>query len=149
MIKRLPAFLIAGLLVIFCALATTRHHQSYYPVVEVEVPDSSSAPSTSLTLSYLFHSLPTLQSCEALTGNMHWAAHLAVYALIAFAFCLGWPKCSPVQIVAFVAAIGIVHETIEIFSHSHVFETEDAFINAIGALIGVTIQQITKRPIAS
>ncbi|MDP2760181.1 MAG: hypothetical protein Q8O64_07205 [Sideroxyarcus sp.] len=82
---------------------------------------------------------------HAFPGAMHWAAHLAAYALIAFAFGLGWPKWPAAQIAAFVAAIGIAHEATEIITHSHVFETEDAIVNAIGALIGVTIQRAIRQ----
>jgi len=88
-------------------------------------------------------SLPT--TGHAFPGAMHWAAHLAAYALIAFAFGLGWPKRPVVQIAVFVAAIGIVHETTEIITHSHLFETEDALVNAVGALIGVAIQRAIRQ----
>ena len=39
------------------------------------------------------------------------------------------------------AFAGAMHETTEILTHSHGFETEDAVVNAIGALIGVAIQR--------
>lgn len=82
---------------------------------------------------------------HAFPGTMHWVAHLAAYALIAFTFCLGWTKRPAVQIAAFVAAIGVIHEATEIITHSHVFETEDAIVNTIGVLIGVTIQRAIAR----
>ena len=88
-------------------------------------------------------SIPT--AGHAFPGAMHWIAHLAAYALIAFAFGLGWPKHPAALIAAFVAAIGIIHEATEIITHSHVFETEDAFVNAIGVLIGVSIQRAITR----
>jgi hypothetical protein len=91
-------------------------------------------------------SVPT--AGHAFPGAMHWLAHLAAYALIAFAFGLGWPKRPAALILAFVAAIGAMHETTEILTHSHGFETEDAIVNVIGALIGVAIQRATQRAIA-
>lgn len=82
---------------------------------------------------------------QAFPGALHWVAHLAAYALIAFASGLGWPNRHAMQIAALVAIIGAIHETTEIFTHSHAFETEDAVVNAIGALIGVAIQRATRR----
>ncbi|MDH4215482.1 MAG: hypothetical protein OEV23_01090, partial [Gallionella sp.] len=64
--KRLPAFIIAGLLVVFCALAITQHPQSFYPVVEVEVTGTDKP----LAFSFLFNSRNTLHNCETLTGNI-------------------------------------------------------------------------------
>lgn len=81
----------------------------------------------------------------AFPGPMHWIAHLAAYALIAFAYGLGWPLRPAIQMAAAVAAIGAIHEFTEIYTHSHVFETEDVIVNAIGALIGVAIQRSLQR----
>jgi len=53
-----------------------------------------------------------------------------------------------VQIAAFVAMIGAIHELTEIITHSHAFETEDVMVNAIGALIGVAIQGGVQRATA-
>lgn len=64
--KRLPSLIIAGLLIIFCALAIAQRPQSFYPAIEIEVTD----PTKPLSLSFLFHSRPTLRDCEALTGNI-------------------------------------------------------------------------------
>ena len=88
-------------------------------------------------------SIPT--AGHAFPGSMHWVAHLAAYAVIAFSFSLGWAERPGMYIAAFVAAIGAIHEATEIITHSHVFETNDAIVNAIGALIGIAIQKITKR----
>jgi len=63
---RLPSLIIAVLLVIFCTLAVTQRAQVFYPMVKVETAD----PSGNLTLSFLFHSRPTLQGCEAINGNI-------------------------------------------------------------------------------
>ncbi len=49
---------------------------------------------------------------------------------------------------AVVAAIGAIHEASEIFTHSHAFETADAIVNAIGALIGVAIQRAVQRGVS-
>jgi VanZ family protein len=72
-------------------------------------------------------------------GTMHSVAHLSAYALIAFAFGLGWQRMQATHIAAIVATIGCIHELTEIITHSHGFEINDVVINAIGALIGVTI----------
>ena len=82
---------------------------------------------------------------HAFPGAMHWVVHIAAYALIAFAFGLGWPKRPAAHIAVLVAAIGIVHELTEIITHSHAFETEDVIVNVIGALIGVAIQRAITR----
>jgi len=81
----------------------------------------------------------------AFPGALHWLAHLATFALIAFAFALGWPLRSAAYIAALVACIGAVHEISEVVTHSHVFETRDVIVNAIGALIGVAIQRAVQR----
>lgn len=77
----------------------------------------------------------------AFPGAMHWMAHLVAYALIAFAFGLGWQQRPALQITALVTAIGAIHEATEIVTHSHGFETEDVMINALGAVVGVAIQR--------
>ena len=78
-------------------------------------------------------------------GVLHWIAHLAAFAVIAFAFGFGWPQRPAAHIAAIVAAIGAVHELTQIVTHSHAFETEDVIVNAIGALIGVAIQRAIQR----
>lgn len=88
-------------------------------------------------------SLPT--AGHAFPGAMHYVAHLAAYALIAFAFGLGWQQRPVLQTAAFVAIIGTIHESTEIITHNHGFETEDAIVNALGALIGVAIQRAIPR----
>lgn len=77
----------------------------------------------------------------AFPGILHWIAHLGAFALIAFAFGLGWPLRSAAYMIAVVTAIGAVHEITEIFTHSHNLETKDIIVNAVGALIGVAIQR--------
>ena len=84
---------------------------------------------------------------QAFPGALHWVAHLGAYALIACAFGLGWPLRPAALVAAFVAAIGAIHEGSEIFTHSHVFETADAIVNAIGALIGVAMQRVLQRTV--
>lgn len=78
---------------------------------------------------------------HAFPGVLHWIAHLSAYALICFAAGLGWPRQSAVLIAAIVAAIGLIHESTEIITHSHGFETADAIVNAIGAIVGVAVQR--------
>ena len=84
---------------------------------------------------------------HAFPGILHWIAHIAAYALIAYAFGLGWPQWPALLIVASVAAIGAIHEVTEIITHSHALEAEDAIVNTIGVVIGVAIQRITQRTI--
>lgn len=73
---------------------------------------------------------------EAFPGAMHWAVHLCYYALITFTLGLGWQNMRAMHIALIVAGVGVVHELTEIITHSHRFETEDAIVNAIGALAG-------------
>lgn len=82
---------------------------------------------------------------HAFPGAIHWVAHIAAYALIAFAFCLGWQQHPALHIAALIAIIGAIHEATEIITHSHGFEIEDAIVNAIGALVGVIIQRAITR----
>jgi len=84
----------------------------------------------------------------AFPGALHWLAHLAAYALLAFAYGLGWPLRPAAHMVALVAAIGAIHEVTEIITHSHAFETADVVVNAIGALIGVAIQRAVQRAVS-
>ncbi len=82
---------------------------------------------------------------EAFPGVLHWAAHLATYALIAFAFDLGYARQPAILIALFVAAIGAVHEAVEIRLHHHAFEYKDVMVNAVGALVGVAMRRVTGR----
>lgn len=84
-------------------------------------------------------SMPT--AGHTFVGAMHWIAHLIIYAMIAFAFGLGWPQRSAAKIAALLVTIGAIHEATEIITHSHGFEIEDGIVNAIGVLIGVAIQR--------
>ena len=83
---------------------------------------------------FIIGSLPA--TGEAFPGTMHWVVHLCYYALIAFTLGLGWQKMQATHIALIVAGVGVVHELTEIITHSHHFETEDAIVNAIGALTG-------------
>jgi hypothetical protein len=82
----------------------------------------------------------------AFPGALHWAAHLATYALIAFCAGLGWWRHSAPLLVALVALMGLLHETTEIITHSHAFEGQDVLINALGALVGVALQRGFSKP---
>lgn len=82
---------------------------------------------------------------HAFPGAMHWVAHIATYTLIAFTFCFGWQQRPALHIAALVAIIGTIHEATEIITHSHGFETEDAIVNALGALIGAATQRAITR----
>lgn len=105
-------------------------------------PITSLARTAAVLLTIVLFTLGSLPAVgQAFPGALHWIAHLGAYALIAFAYGLGWPKQSAVLIAALVATIGLIHESTEIVTHSHVFETTDAIVNAIGAVIGVIIQR--------
>ena len=78
-------------------------------------------------------------------GTMHEVAHLSAFALISISCGLGWQKMQATYIVLIVASIGFVHELTEIITHNHPFETQDAVIDAIGALIGVAILSIIRK----
>ena len=77
----------------------------------------------------------------AFPGVAHWIAHFAAYAAIAFAYALGWQKQPAMLIAVFVAAIGAIHETSEIFTHHHALEFADILVNSIGAAIGATLMR--------
>jgi len=78
---------------------------------------------------------------QAFPGVTHWIAHLAAYAVIAFAYALGWQKQPAILVAVFVAALGAIHEYSEIFTHDHALEIADILVNCIGAGIGVALEQ--------
>lgn len=79
---------------------------------------------------------------KAFPGVMHWLAHFATYAVIAFSYGLGWHKQPAMLVAGFVAALGAIHEYSEIFTHEHTFEIADALVNAIGAVVGVAVERV-------
>ena len=102
------------------------------------MPILYSAATVLLTLTlFIIGSIPTIG--QALSGFMHWTAHVGTYALIAFTCGLGWRKAKAIYVLMIVSAIGIIHELTEIITHSHGFELKDAFVNCIGSLVGVVI----------
>lgn len=78
---------------------------------------------------------------QAFPGVAHWVAHLTAYAVIAFAYGLGWRKQPVILIAGFVAALGAIHECSEIFTHNHTLEIADVLVNSIGAVIGVALER--------
>ena len=78
---------------------------------------------------------------QAFPGVTHWIAHLAAYAVIAFAYGLGWQKQPALLVAGFVAALGAIHEYSEIFTHDHTLEIADILVNTIGAGIGVALER--------
>jgi len=80
---------------------------------------------------------------RAFSGTMHWIAHLAAYALIAFAFSLGWPLRPAAYMVALVATIGAIHELTEIVTTA-TSGNRRRHRQHLGALIGVAIQRPCK-----
>jgi len=70
--KRFIVALITLLLLLVSALAIVKPPPSHYPMLTVAVPPDAliAADAEGLVLTFLFHSRPTLPSCEAFTGNI-------------------------------------------------------------------------------
>jgi peptidoglycan/LPS O-acetylase OafA/YrhL len=82
---------------------------------------------------------------QIFSGTAHYAAHIAAYAAIAFAYVRGCPQWPLVRVAVLVAIIGGIHETYEISAHDHPFEYVDAAVNALGALAGATLERTWRR----
>jgi VanZ family protein len=82
---------------------------------------------------------------HAFPGNLHWAVHLATYALISFSVGMGWQKSPAAFTAVVVAAIGIIHEVTEIVTHNHHFEFYDAVVNTLGAVIGMVFLILVRK----
>ncbi|HXM84113.1 MAG TPA: hypothetical protein VN929_19645 [Burkholderiales bacterium] len=81
------------------------------------------------------------------TIEAHWFAHFVSFAILAFAWTFGLPSVSPFIVAPVVIAFGIVHEAIEIVGHAHTYELGDAFVDGVGAIIGVLLARLpTSRP---
>ena len=78
---------------------------------------------------------------QAFPGVTHWIAHLAAYAVIGFAYGLGWHKQPILVVLGFVAALGAIQECSEIFTHHHALEVADILVDSIGAAIGVALKR--------
>jgi len=78
---------------------------------------------------------------QAFPGVTHWIAHLAAYAAIGFAYGLGWHKQPAIRILALAAALGIIQEYSEIFTHHHALEIADILVDAVGAAIGLIFER--------
>jgi len=102
-------------------------------------------PATVLLILCLFTvgSIPAVG--KAFPGNIHLVTHLAVYALIAISFGLGWQSMQAMHLVAIVTTIGFTHEMTEIITHSHPFEFKDAIVNGFGALLGAAILYVLRK----
>ncbi len=83
---------------------------------------------------------------QAFPGILHWVAHFCAYALIAFTFSLGWPHRPAVHLGLLVTVLGALHETTEIITHHHPFETEDVMVNTLGALLGIAVHRLFRHP---
>ncbi|WP_434782197.1 hypothetical protein [Ferrovum myxofaciens] len=103
---------------------------------------------TALLLTLVLFTLGNLPAAgQAFPGILHWVAHFSAYALIAFTFSLGWPHRPAVYLGLLVAAIGVLHETTEIITHHHTFETEDVMVNALAALLGIAVHRLFRHPV--
>lgn len=71
---------------------------------------------------------------EALGSAWHTPAHLVAFALVALAWGYALPTVPRWAIWAGLATFGFLHEAMEIATHHHPFELEDAVVDAIGAL---------------
>ena len=78
---------------------------------------------------------------QAFPGVTHWVAHFAAYAMIAFAYALGWQKQPALLVLGFVAALGAIQECSEIFTHHHALEIADILVDVFGAGIGVALKR--------
>ncbi len=79
---------------------------------------------------------------EAIGARLHVSAHLISYAVLAFAW-RGALAHIPVSIVAlFVIGFGFMQEGIEVFGHAHPYESGDALIDALGAIVGAVFAQL-------
>jgi len=76
---------------------------------------------------------------QAFPGVAHWIAHLPAYALIAFAYGLGWQRKPALLVAGFVTVLGAIQECSEIFAHHQALEVADILVDSIGAAIGVTL----------
>jgi hypothetical protein len=74
---------------------------------------------------------------EAFAANHHRSAHLISYAILALTWRVAVAQIPTWIVTLFVIGFAVIHEGIEIFGHAHPYEIDDAFIDAIGAIIGV------------
>jgi len=78
---------------------------------------------------------------QAFPGVTHWIAHLAAYAAVGFAYGLGWHKQPAIFLLGLVAALGLIQEYSEIFTHHHALEIADILVDAVGAAIGLILER--------
>jgi len=78
---------------------------------------------------------------QAFPGVMHWIAHLTAYAAIGFAYGVGWRKQPAIFVIGLVAALGLIQECSEIFTHHHALEIADILVDSFGAVIGVALKR--------
>jgi VanZ family protein len=78
---------------------------------------------------------------QAFPGVTHWVAHFVAFAVIAFAYALGWKKQPALLVVGYVAALGAIQECSEIFTHHHALEIADILVDFFGAGIGVVLKR--------
>jgi len=87
----------------------------------------------------------TPSSADIVGSALHRPAHIAAYAMVAFAWTRGLPMVSaPLMMLAGVA-LGFAHEALEIVGHRHPFELADAFYDAAGAITGVIVARFSIR----
>jgi len=103
-------------------------------------PDSAIAASCrALTIAlavFLFVASSFPAAGLAFPGITHRVAHLTAYAVIGFAYGLGWQRQPSLPIFGFVAALSAIQECSEIFTHHHALDVADVLVDSIGAAIG-------------
>ena len=122
------------------ALAPRPSVLPYMNLPQSTMATSSRALAIALTV-FLFVAGSFPAAGQGFPGVTHWIAHLASYAVIAFAYGLGWQKQPAILVAGFVAALGAIHEYSEIVTHDHALEIADVLVNSIGAAIGVELER--------
>jgi VanZ family protein len=85
---------------------------------------------------------------QGIGAGLHWGAHLASFAMLAFLWRCGLARVPVLAIGLGVVAFGFAHEAIEIIGHAHDYELADAAVDAIGAIIGVLLAHLPARRLA-
>ncbi|HVC11109.1 MAG TPA: hypothetical protein VNE59_05705 [Burkholderiales bacterium] len=103
------------------------------------------AAGIALTLGLLWASVVPAARKVFAYGDLHYAAHFAAFAVLAFAWRRGLRGVPAWIVLLAVVAFGFGQEAIEIAGHAHPFELADALVDAAGALVGVVIARTTQR----
>jgi hypothetical protein len=82
---------------------------------------------------------------EAIGARLHGSAHLIAYAVLALAWRGALPQIRVWIVALLVIGFGFMQEGIEVSSHAHPYETGDALIDALGAIIGAGFAQLAAK----